>query len=52
MVNCRNRAAVAVATKAGCVDTGELHAGGRAGPQHLMLRGLHNSDLSCGGMGQ
>jgi RimJ/RimL family protein N-acetyltransferase len=40
MVNCRNRAAVAVYRKAGCVDTGELHRGGRAGPQHLMLRGL------------
>ncbi len=40
MVNCRNLAAVAAYRKAGCVDTGELHAGGRAGPQHLMLRGL------------
>ena len=52
MVNCRNRAAVAVYKKAGFVDTGELHAGGRAGPQHLMLRGLHDSDLSFRGMGQ
>jgi len=52
MVNCRNRAAVAAYRKAGFVDTGELHAGGRAGPQHLMLRGLHDSDLACGGMGQ
>jgi RimJ/RimL family protein N-acetyltransferase len=40
MVNCRNRAAVAAYRKAGCVDTGELHPGGRAGPQHLMLRAL------------
>jgi RimJ/RimL family protein N-acetyltransferase len=40
MVNCRNRAAVAAYRKAGCVDTGELHRGGRAGPQHLMLRSL------------
>ncbi len=39
-VNCRNRAAVVAYRKAGCVDTGELYAGGRAGPQHLMLRGL------------
>lgn len=45
MVNCRNRAAVAAYRKAGFVDTGELHAGGRAGPQHLMLRGLHDDDL-------
>ena len=44
MVNCRNRAAVAAYRKAGFVDTGELHAGGRAGPQHLMLRGLHGND--------
>jgi RimJ/RimL family protein N-acetyltransferase len=42
MVNCRNRAAVAAYRKAGCVDTGELHRGGRAGPQHLMLRGLND----------
>lgn len=39
-VNCRNRSAVAAYRKAGCVDTGELYAGGNAGPQHLMLRGL------------
>jgi RimJ/RimL family protein N-acetyltransferase len=42
MVNCRNRAAVAAYRKAGFVDTGELHRGGRAGPQHLMLRGLNH----------
>lgn len=42
MVNCRNRAAVAAYRKAGFVDTGELHRGGRAGPQHLMLRGLND----------
>jgi RimJ/RimL family protein N-acetyltransferase len=42
MVNCRNRAAVATYRKAGFVDTGELHRGGRAGPQHLMLRGLND----------
>ncbi len=39
-VNCRNRAALAAYRKTGCVDTGELYAGGRAGPQHLMMRGL------------
>ena len=42
MVNCRNRAAFAAYRKAGFVDTGELHRGGRAGPQHLMLRGLND----------
>lgn len=52
MVNCRNRAAVAAYRKAGFVDTGELHAGGRAGPQHLMLRALHDSDLPHGAMRQ
>jgi len=40
LVNCRNRAAVAAYRKAGCVDTGELHPGGRAGPQHLLIRDL------------
>lgn len=55
MVNCRNRAAVAAYRKAGFVDTGELHAGGRAGPQHLMLRALDAPvprDGPAGGMGQ
>jgi RimJ/RimL family protein N-acetyltransferase len=46
MVNCRNRAAVAAYRKAGFVDTGELHRGGRAGPQHLMLRGLNDMGQS------
>lgn len=47
-VNCRNRAALAAYRKAGCVDTGELYAGGRAGPQRLMLRGLGiDVDLSA-----
>jgi hypothetical protein len=32
---------------AGCVDSGELFRGGRAGPQHLMLRALGD-----GGVGQ
>ncbi|HVR80873.1 MAG TPA: GNAT family N-acetyltransferase [Luteimonas sp.] len=52
MVNCRNRAAVATYRKAGFVDTGEFHRGGRAGPQHLMLRGLHDGGLADSGMGQ
>jgi RimJ/RimL family protein N-acetyltransferase len=41
-VNCRNVAAINAYRKAGFVDTGELHRGGRAGPQHLMLRGLND----------
>ena len=52
MVNCRNRVAVAAYRKAGFVDTGELHAGGRAGPQHLMLRGLHRHGRPNDGVGQ
>ena len=52
MVNCRNRAAVAAYKKAGFIDTGELHAGGRAGPQHLMLHGLHGTTATYDGMGQ
>ena len=38
LVHCRNRAGIATYRKAGFVDTGELFGGGRAGPQHLMLR--------------
>ena len=44
-VNCRNVAAIAAYRHAGFVDSGELYRGGRAGPQHLMLRAL-------GGVGQ
>ena len=43
-VNCRNLAALAMYRKAGCIDTGELYAGGHAGPQHLLLRPLHSPD--------
>lgn len=39
-VDCGNRQAVRAYRNAGFVDSGELHAGGRAGPQHLMLRRL------------
>jgi len=39
-VHCRNHAGIATYRKAGFVDTGELLGGGRAGPQHLMLRSL------------
>ena len=46
-VNCRNVAAIAAYRRAGCVDSGELFRGGRAGPQHLMLRALGD-----GGVGQ
>jgi RimJ/RimL family protein N-acetyltransferase len=40
LVHCRNLAGIAVYRKAGFIDTGELFGGGRAGPQHLMLRSL------------
>jgi len=39
-VHARNRAGIATYRKAGFIDTGVLLAGGRAGPQHLMLRAL------------
>lgn len=52
LVNCRNRAAIATYRKAGFVDSGELHRGGRAGPQHLMLRGLGVRFTAGGGVGQ
>jgi RimJ/RimL family protein N-acetyltransferase len=39
-VHCRNRAGVATYRHAGFVVTGELLGGGRAGPQHVMLRSL------------
>ena len=40
LVHCRNLAGIAVYRKAGFIATGELFGGGRAGPQHLMLRSL------------
>jgi GNAT superfamily N-acetyltransferase len=40
LVHCRNQAAIATYRRAGFVDTGQLFAGGGAGPQHLMLRHL------------
>ncbi|WP_158635226.1 GNAT family N-acetyltransferase [Luteimonas cucumeris] len=39
-VDCSNRSAIRAYRKAGFVDSGELYAGGRAGPQQLMLRSL------------
>ena len=39
-VHARNRAGIATYRKAGFVDTGTWLAGGRAGPQQLMLRAL------------
>ena len=40
LVHCRNLAGIVVYRKAGFIDTGKLFGGGRAGPQHLMLRPL------------
>ncbi len=40
-VNCSNLGAIRAYRKAGFVDTGELYFGGKAGPQHLMVRGLN-----------
>jgi len=39
-VDCLNRIAIRAYRKAGFVDTGEVYFGGRAGPQHLMVRWL------------
>lgn len=39
-VNCGNEAALALYRRAGFQDSGELYHGGRAGPQHLLLRYL------------
>lgn len=39
-VNCANAPAIHAYRNAGFVDTGELYFGGRAGPQHLMVRWL------------
>ena len=41
-VNCRNTPALALYQRAGFVDTGELHLGGRSGPQHLLMRKLRS----------
>ncbi|MEO6137134.1 MAG: GNAT family N-acetyltransferase [Luteimonas sp.] len=45
-VHCVNTAGIAAYRKAGFIDTGELLGGGRAGPQHLMLRNLDNTDMA------
>lgn len=39
-VNCRNLVAIRAYRRAGFVDTGEFHFGGKAGPQHLLVRWL------------
>jgi GNAT superfamily N-acetyltransferase len=39
-VNCRNHAALALYRRGGFEDGGGLYHGGRAGPQHLLLRRL------------
>lgn len=43
-VDCINRCAISAYRKAGFVNTGELHFGGKAGPQHLMVRALGRDD--------
>ena len=48
LVHCRNLAGIAVYRKAGFIDTGELFGGGRAGPQHLMLRSLQAAAAAMG----
>jgi RimJ/RimL family protein N-acetyltransferase len=50
LVHCRNRAGIAIYRRGGFVDTGQLFAGGHAGPQQLMLRTLVASP--AGGVGQ
>ncbi len=45
-VHCCNTAGIAIYRKAGFVDSGELLGGGRAGPQHLMLRSLDLVDVA------
>ncbi len=39
-VNCSNVGAIRTYRNAGFIDTGELYAGGSAGPLHLMVRAL------------
>lgn len=50
LVHCRNTAGIATYRKAGFVDSGQLFAGGNAGPQHLMWRQL--GAKAAGAMGQ
>ena len=40
LVHCRNQAGLATYRRSGFINTGSLLAGGRAGPQYLMLRAL------------
>ena len=51
-VHCRNRAGIATWRSAGFAATGQLLAGGRAGPQQVMLRGLADPAALPGPMGQ
>lgn len=48
LVHCANRAGIATYRRAGFVDSGELFAGGHAGPQHLMVRSLSSSSACVG----
>lgn len=50
LVHCCNPAGIATYRRAGFVDTGTLFGGGRAGPQHLMLRALGRDGAAA--MGQ
>lgn len=45
-VNCRNRLAFASYRRAGFIDTGQFIPGGRAGPQHVMLRFIPRADAA------
>jgi len=51
-VHGRNRAGIATYRKAGFVDTGTWLAGGRAGPQQLMLRALDAPVAAAARMGE
>jgi GNAT superfamily N-acetyltransferase len=51
-VHARNRAGIATYRKAGFVDTGTWLAGGRAGPQQLMLRPLGAPVVAPARMGE
>ncbi len=49
-VHCVNTEGIAAYRNAGFIDTGELLGGGRAGPQHLMLRSLDHTDTATPGL--
>lgn len=51
-VNCGNAGAIRAYRKTGFVDSGRLYFGGRAGPQHLLLRRLGSTDPHPGDVGK